>query len=44
MRRLAELLGVTTLDAVTALSALLARHRPGALGPSVYRTDARHGR
>ena len=37
-RRLAELLHATTLDAYTALTELLATHRPGRYRPSLYRT------
>lgn len=38
-RRLAELLGATTLDAFSALSDLLAAERPDHYEPSLYRTD-----
>lgn len=42
VRRLSELLGATTLDAFTALSGVLATHRPDAYEPSIYRTRLRH--
>jgi hypothetical protein len=38
LRRLSELLGATTLNAFTALSALLAAKRPNHYEPSLYRT------
>ncbi|MGL5867180.1 MAG: DUF1152 domain-containing protein [Dermatophilaceae bacterium] len=38
MRRLAELVGVSTLDAYAELSNLLAHHRPSHHGSSIYRT------
>lgn len=38
VRRLAELLGATTLDAFVALSGLLAARRPDRYEPSIYRT------
>ena len=42
MRRLAELLHVTTLDAFARLCDLLADERPDHYEPSIYRTDGGH--